>query len=832
MEIAEQLDYKPSSIGEHRPVRGQKKSGRYWFWYGFLFGIFTLQIFPIVKIFEWKNIYDERLNHISKGALLAVLVKMITIFTGVFISYALSNTTVYFAFMYSFMWAGLAGFVLFLLNSLTTQMYIETLFKRIFLGCAVFTIIIVIGIFFVLIMDSLPAFWHIGIFRFIFGREWAPNQDDVFNPYFEGSYGIFYTIIGSLAAMSGAVVIGGTLGVLTAVFLSKFCPKKLRPILIQVINLLAGIPSIVYGFFAVAVLLPRRSTMTFFGLFDFPFRIPGLGRFSNIGTGMGLLSVWIVLAIMILPITVALARASLDAVDKSYMEGALALGATKSRSVFRVVLPAAKSGVFAALILGIGRAIGETMAVVMVQGGSIRMVPGLFGSFRVMTGHIVEEQGYAGILHRGALIATGVVLLAFVFTINLIFNMVKSGTKTGESWLQVAKRRILWFFGKISRRPAKAIASVDNEVELKQEKQSIASQELLQHQNLAAISIGVSVLPDKKTKSIKEKALVIDVFDDTSENIISKKDSRISKSFVVTKHIPFILKITSVAAAAFAVFALIFIIFFILTNGVHHLSFSLLFGRVVTGLETTIASSIVATLMVIAVASVVAFPLGIFTAIYLVEYAKKGSRLVKVVRLAVETLAGMPSIVFGLFGMMFFGLMFGWGLSILGGSLTVAIMIIPVTVRATEEALLSVPDAFREGSLALGAGKVKTVWKVVIPSAIPGILAAVILGVGRMTAESAALMFTMGATMRPMPGGYFNPATTLAVALYNLVSEDGLVPAAFATASLLIIIVIVLNVSATLIVTQLQKRLAGGEKKVKRKKRLASILFKRKFDKQ
>jgi len=279
-----------------------------------------------------------------------------------------------------------------------------------------------------------------------------------------------------------------------------------------------------------------------------------------------------------------------------------------------------------------------------------------------------------------------------------------------------------------------------------------------------------------------------------------------------------VLKIVSIIGASFAVFALAFVVFFILSSGIHHLSFDLLFGRVITGLETTIASSIVATIMLIAVASVIAFPLGIFTAIYLVEYAKKGSRLVRIVRLAVETLAGMPSIVFGLFGMMFFGLMFGWGLSILGGALTVAIMIIPVTVRATEEALLSVPDSFREGSLALGAGKVRTVWKVVLPSALPGILAAVILGIGRMTAESAALMFTMGATMRPMPGGYFSPATSLAVALYNLVSENGLVPEAFATASLLIIIVIILNVSATLIVNKLQKKLLGSEKKEKKSK--------------
>ena len=822
-----------------KPDNRENKSNRYWFVYGLLYGFLTLQILTIVKSFMWKRRYNERVVNISKGSLLAVLIQFIVFFAA-FIPVYIFNETVFVTIIYSLIWAGLIGFFLALLNSLTTQMPLETIFKRVFLGCAVFTVIIVIGIFATLLIESIPSLFYIGLFRFLFGRVWLPSLDDAIGPDFYGYYGIFYAIVGSFAAMSGAIVIGGSLGVLTAVFLSKFCPKKLKPIITQIINLLAGIPSVVYGFFAVAMLLPRNPVMSVFGLFEI--RLVGLGMFYRTGVGEGLVAVWIVLSIMILPITVALARASLDAVDKSYMEGALALGATKSRAVFRVILPAARSGVLAALILGVGRAIGETMAVVMVAGNTMQAIPGFFGGFgfRVMTGHIVLGMGYTDALYRGALVATGVVLLFFVLLINLIFNMVKNGTKTGESWLQVGKRRIIWLWRKITRKPPLAVANdapvtshniddlhfddlepkalLKNNVPAKQDASDIvlSTNATITTGNFATVTQGIHAVSTASTDSeLETPNAFVQSAEPAQEIDPFTPDKRIAKSHKLTKLGAPTLKIFSIIASSFAVLMLIFIVFFILAGGVHHLNFELLFGQVITGLETSLASSLVATLMLVFMTSIVAFPLGIFAAIYLVEYAKRGSKLVKVIRLAVETIAGMPSIVFGLFGMLFFGVAFGWGLAIMGGSLTMAIMVIPATVRATEEALLAVPDSYREGSLALGAGKVRTVFLTVLPSALPGILAAVILGIGRMMAETAALMLTMGGAMRPMPGGYFYPATTLAVALFSLANYDGLAPHVFATASLLIIIVVTLNISATLIVTKLQKRLQGGEKRVR-----------------
>ena len=277
----------------------------------------------------------------------------------------------------------------------------ETFMHIVFLISACISIIAVALICVFLFANGIPAIHEIGFFNFIGGKVWKPTND---------IYGIFPMIIGSIYATAGAVIIGVPAGIFMAVFLSSFCPKKLYRIIKPLVDLLAGIPSVVYGFFGLMVIVPFiRNT---FG-----------------GSGTSLLAASIILGIMILPTIISVSEASLRAVPGSYYEGSLALGATHERSVFRTILPAAKSGVLSGVILGIGRAVGETMAVIMVAGNQAVIPSSLIKGMRTLTANIVLEMGYAADLHRKALIATAVVLFVFILIINMSFSMVRRRMK-------------------------------------------------------------------------------------------------------------------------------------------------------------------------------------------------------------------------------------------------------------------------------------------------------------------------------------------------------------------------------------------------------------------
>jgi phosphate transport system permease protein len=242
---------------------------------------------------------------------------------------------------------------------------------------------------------------EIGFGNFIFGKQWLPMQN---------IYGIFPMIVGSLYVTAGAILIGVPIGVFTSVYLVKFCPKGLYKIAKPAIDLMAGVPSIVYGFFGMIIIVPFVQTV--FG-----------------GSGKGILTASILLGIMILPTIINVVEANLRAVPNYYYEGALALGASEERSAFFVLLPAAKSGVLAGIALGLGRAVGETMAVIMVAGNQAIMPQSVVGGVRTLTANIVLEMGYAADLHKGALIATAVVLFIFVLIINGCFALLKRGKK-------------------------------------------------------------------------------------------------------------------------------------------------------------------------------------------------------------------------------------------------------------------------------------------------------------------------------------------------------------------------------------------------------------------
>lgn len=273
--------------------------------------------------------------------------------------------------------------------------------KLLFLLTACVSIAAVILICVFLFANGLPAIKEIGIFKFLLGMKWKPANN---------LYGIFPMIVGSLYVTAGALLLGVPVGILTAVFMARFCPRPLYKPLKSAVNLMAGIPSVVYGFFGLVVLVPFvRET---FG-----------------GRGMSVLTASVLLGLMILPTIISVSETAIRAVPQSYYEGGLALGASHERSVFRTILPAAKSGIFAGVVLGIGRAVGETMAVMMVAGNQAVIPDSILSGVRTLTTNIVLEMGYSTDLHREALIGTAVVLFVFILIINLALSLLKRREK-------------------------------------------------------------------------------------------------------------------------------------------------------------------------------------------------------------------------------------------------------------------------------------------------------------------------------------------------------------------------------------------------------------------
>lgn len=265
----------------------------------------------------------------------------------------------------------------------------------------------------------------------------------------------------------------------------------------------------------------------------------------------------------------------------------------------------------------------------------------------------------------------------------------------------------------------------------------------------------------------------------------------------------FLMMLLVMAGALLTFLVLIFLIIYILMKGIPYIRPSL-FSMHYTSENASLMPALINTLIMTALSLVIAVPLGIFSAIYLVEYAKRGNKFMDAIRLTTETLSGIPSIVYGLFGMLFFVNTLGWGFSLLAGAFTMSIMILPLIMRQTEESLKSVPDSFREGSFGLGAGKLRTVFRIVLPSAVPGILAGVILAIGRIVGETAALMYTSG-TVAKVPSSVMGSGRTLALHMYTLASEGLYMDQAYATAVILLILVVGINTLSGVIAKKLTK---------------------------
>lgn len=284
---------------------------------------------------------------------------------------------------------------------MTLQKVKEKGMEFVFMLCACVSILAVALICIFLFANGVPAMAKIGFGKFLLGRTWQAGN---------GLFGIFPMIIGSIYVTAGAIIVGVPIGILAAVFLARFCPKPLYRIMKPGVELLAGIPSVVYGFFGLMIIVPwvRDTFRPYYG-----------------GNGLSLFSAALLLGIMILPTIISISESAIRAVPDKYYQGALALGATHERSVFRTVVPAAKSGIMAGIVLGIGRAFGETMAAIMIAGNQAWIPDNMFQGIRTLTANIVMEMGYAQDLHREALIATGVVLFVFILIINTLFSILK-----------------------------------------------------------------------------------------------------------------------------------------------------------------------------------------------------------------------------------------------------------------------------------------------------------------------------------------------------------------------------------------------------------------------
>lgn len=594
--------------------------------------------------------------------------------------------------------------------------------KVLFIVCACLSILAVFGIICYILAASIPAFREVGFFQFLFGTRWNHNTD---------TYGILAMLCSTLVVTVLAVILGGVIGVFTAIFMVFWCPDRfhlrysgpnkfvqkmvawlnkinLRTIFDQIIKLLAGIPSVIYGYFGIIVLVQG-----------------GLFYMDPNYRGYGVLATCIVLAIMIIPTITSLTKNALEAVPAQYFEGALAMGNTKAQAVFRVVFPAARSGIISALILGIGRAVGETMAVQMVAGGSVNFPTGLFIPICPLTVKINMEMGEVvpGSLHESALMATGFVLLVLVLIITLSVNFVPKEFK-----------------GKKGTR----------------------------------------------------------VLQGGGENVVYRKKGLI----------PEILKYCGMVCAGIVVISLAAIILFICINGIPNISWNFLFGG--DGYEGhSLAPAFLTTFYVIIFTLIIALPLGIGAAIFLNEYAKPGSKFVKVIRTFIDTLSGVPSIVFGLFGYLLFVQIFGR--SAFAGAFTMVLVILPTIIRSTEEALRAVPMELREASYGLGASKIRTIFKVVLPSAFPGIATAIVLSVGRIISESAALIYTAGmmAVASSSVSSAIDPTnagSTLTVFMYSFFAEGLAYEEAYATAFVLLIITFVLNLIVYFIQKSVKKK--------------------------
>lgn len=631
----------------------------------------------------------------------------------------------------------------------------ERMIKLVLFLSAIAAVAVIFSILFYLFNEAYPAFKEIGIWNFLSGMVWKPEGITYgFEPFF----GAFPLIAGTLICTFGAMLIAVPLGIGSAIFISELAPLRIKSIAKPAVELLAGIPSVVYGFFGLIVLTNW-------------FRVS-----FNVSSGEGWFAGAFLLAIMALPTITSVAEDAISSVPRYYKEGSLAVGATRWQTISKVVLPASLSGITAAIILGMGRAIGETMAVMMVTGNT-PLLPELtnpFSTVKTLTGAIAIEMGEApaGSIWQNSLFGLAFILLIITLIVNLSSNTILRRLKEKHMAAGTShkKKRIFLknLFGKIKKQLIITISMI------------VLLFLLLIFGTIVTIIITVIFI----------------IFYFLKKKTSTKNAQRIA--FVL------------ITASILIVIAILGIILWdIISNGAGALSWGFIsqppsdLGR-----SGGIFPAIVGTLYLAVGAIIIALPLGILSAIYLTEYTKEG-KITKIIRTGADLLNGTPSIVFGLFGFAFLVTALGWGKCLLAGQIVLAFMILPTIIRTTEEAIKCVPQSMREGSYALGATRWQTIKRVVLPPSSPGIMTGSILGLGRAAGETAPILFTAVIfSSRFLPNSLDKPVMALPYHLYILATTvPNSEPSQYGTALVLLIVVIMLYLTAIIIRSHYKKKM-------------------------
>ncbi len=646
----------------------------------------------------------------------------------------------------------------------------DKVMKYVLTAIASVAVLIIFLIIFFVGINSVDALEEIGILKFIFGTEWDPS---------DGIYGALPVITGTVLVTLGSVVFAVPLGIGAAIYISEIAPSKYRNILKPICEVFAGIPSVVYGFFGLTVLVPfLRET--------FP---------DQLMYGSSWLAGSILLGIMALPTVISVSEDAIHSVPKSYREASLAMGASRWETTIKVIVPAAISGISAAVILGIGRAIGETMAVMMVTGNS-PMFPdplwNIFSLITTITGTLASEMPeiVVGSTHYSALFLLALVLLVMVFAINIMARVIIKRTKRRLGEEPPAKRTGI--AAAVSDAIDRAVTSV------------------------MSTPAAVAVYKRKDAMKTVAGAVLLFVFCWMMASLFVSDISAIAASAIIVAAVAVLRRFFSTADSrltqmvahggltavmALVVILLVIILGYIIINGLPAISWDFLTENVSDGGRSGgIYPAIIGTLELLAGTVVIALPLGITTGVYLAEYAKN-TPSTRVIREAIDILNGTPSIVFGLFGFAALVVAAGFGYSLVAGWITLSFMILPVIIRTTEESILAVPQELREGSRAMGASKWKTTTKVVLPAALGGVMTGSILSLGRAAGETAPIMFTAAVAYSTcMAGSIFDPVMALPYHLYYLSTEvPGATELQNGTACVLLLIVLSMFLVASLV---------------------------------
>lgn len=632
------------------------------------------------------------------------------------------------------------------------------------------SVVSVMTIIFFIAGNGFDAVKEVGLADFLIGEVWRPSS---------GDFGALPLIAGTLLVTIGAMAIAVPLGISCATYISEIAPARCRGILKTAVEMFAAIPSVVYGFLGMALLIPAMR-----------FAFPDQQLF-----GSSWLAASIVLGIMAVPTIVSVSEDAIRSVPSSYREASLAMGATKWDTTIKVVLPAASSGISTAVILGIGRAIGETMAVLMLTGNS-PMIPdplwNVFSLVSTITGTIALQmpESVSGSLMQSSLFALGAVLMAMTLTVNICARLM----------IRRAREKATGCIGRRNRASGVVASALKNTriASVASENKRALAVTMLFATVFSATLMFMSLLTSPlasllfSISAVSISALLLSLYEGAGPD----RRQRIAFGLLA---LAMYSVVSILVVSTVAIFA----------KGAPALDWEFLSTSPESGGRAGgIMPAIVGTMELVAGTALIALPLGVLTGVYLNEYAKN-TAYTRVVREAIELLNGTPSIIFGMFGMAVFITFLDFGYSLVAGCATLSLMVLPTVIRTTEEALKSVPAGLREASRALGATKWQTIRRVVIPAAMGGIVTGGILSLGRASGETAPVMLTAAVISAPgLAASVFDPVMALPLHLYHLAMDlPGTEGMQYATAAVLLLMMMLVFAAASIMRTYYNRRI-------------------------